>query len=56
MARRISWEANTSAMGVNPTRSAGPLEYWLELEVTVLFSDIRGFSTFAEQVPPRQVA
>ena len=27
-----------------------------ELEVTVLFSDIRGFSTFAEQVPPRQVA
>jgi adenylate cyclase len=26
------------------------------LEVTVLFSDIRGFSTFAEQVPPRQVA
>lgn len=24
-----------------------------ELEVTVLFSDIRGFSTFAEQVPPR---
>jgi class 3 adenylate cyclase len=27
-----------------------------ELEVTVLFSDIRGFSTYAEQVPPRQVA
>jgi class 3 adenylate cyclase len=27
-----------------------------ELEVTVLFSDIRGFSAFAEQVPPRQVA
>jgi class 3 adenylate cyclase len=27
-----------------------------ELEVTVLFSDIRGFSTFAEQVPPRQAA
>jgi class 3 adenylate cyclase len=27
-----------------------------ELEVSVLFSDIRGFSTFAEQVPPRQVA
>jgi class 3 adenylate cyclase len=26
-----------------------------EYEVTVLFSDIRGFSTFAEQVPPRQV-
>jgi class 3 adenylate cyclase len=27
-----------------------------ELEVTVLFSDIRGFSAFAEQVPPRRVA
>jgi len=27
-----------------------------ELEVTILFSDIRGFSTFAEQVTPRQVA
>lgn len=27
-----------------------------ELQVTILFSDIRGFSTFAEQVTPRQVA
>lgn len=26
-----------------------------EVEVTVLFSDIRGFSTFAEQAPPRRV-
>lgn len=27
-----------------------------EIEVTVLFSDIRGFSTFAEEAPPRRVA
>lgn len=27
-----------------------------ELEVTILFSDIRGFSAFAEKVTPRQVA
>jgi class 3 adenylate cyclase len=38
--------------------SASPsaLSVQAEIEVTVLFSDIRGFSTFAEQARPRRVA
>ncbi len=38
--------------------SASPsaLSLQQEVDVTILFSDIRGFSTFAEQVTPRQVA
>jgi class 3 adenylate cyclase len=36
--------------------SPSALSLQQELEVTILFSDIRGFSTFAEQVTPRQVA
>jgi class 3 adenylate cyclase len=39
-------------VGASPTA----LSLQEEVEVTILFSDIRGFSTFAEQVTPRQVA
>jgi class 3 adenylate cyclase len=36
--------------------SPSALSLQQEVDVTILFSDIRGFSTFAEQVTPRQVA